>query len=318
MGAPIDWRKLYAANQAVIHGAGKRGRAPARSVRREGDGWRTIAGRRVRVHVPAELSARTGAPLVVMLHGCTQGPADFADGTAMDRAADAHGFMVAYPEQPRSANPQGCWNWFSPKHQGRGGGEPASLAAVVAALAGDPSRVYVGGLSAGGAMAGILAATHPDSVSGVAIHSGLPFASATGIGAALQAMTRGVRDPAAAGRAAYAAMGAAARPVPALVLHGDADRTVRSCNGTQTAAQWCETNALAGDGHSLTPEAPVDAGRTTRRRWRDAAGRLLVEHHELHGVGHAWSGGASSGSHTHPDGPDATAAIVHFFGLTSP
>jgi poly(hydroxyalkanoate) depolymerase family esterase len=365
MKPPIDWRELYAANQAVIHGARERPQhtpspppvprrgAPllrrlrsgaagalregsraqtARSGHRadvigEGDAWLTIGGRRVLVHTPPGLDTSVAAPLVVMLHGCTQDPADFARGTGMNAAADADGFVVAYPEQPRSANPQGCWNWFAREHQGREGGEPASIAAVVEALKGgkdhaavDPQRVYVAGMSAGGAMAGVLGATWPDLFAGVAIHSGLPYGTATGVGAALQAMTRGTSDPAAAGRAAHTAMGAAVRPLPVLVIHGDADRTVRPCNGAQTAEQWCETNRLA-TGAPLVAESaePLTGGRSgTRRRWRDPAGRVLVECLELGGLGHAWSGGSASGSHTDPTGLDATAAIVRFFGLADP
>ena len=335
MRAPIDWREVYAANQAVIHGARRPGASRRRTTARplraistaspaphDGGEWLSLGGRRVLVHTASDPAAAP-APLLVMLHGCTQDPADFARGTAMDAAADSHGFVVAYPEQPRSANPQGCWNWFAPEHQGREGGEPASLAQIATALAGDPrrridpGRVFVAGLSAGGAMAGIAAATRPDVFAGVAIHSGLPYASADGIGSALQAMTRGARDPAAAGRAAHAAMGAAARPVPALVLHGDADRTVRPCNGAQAAAQWCETNRLASaSGQPLAPDRPERDGRTTRHRWRDADGRVLVEHSEIDGLGHAWSGGSAAGSHTDALGPDATAAIVAFLGLT--
>lgn len=363
MQPPIDWRELYAQNQAVIHGAVPGGRrAPSASpvarggapllsrlgsaampalrkraahlpaIRRSGavgagDEWLTLGGRRVLVHTPPELERDGPVPLVVMLHGCTQDPADFARGTEMSRAADAHGFVVAYPEQPRSANPQGCWNWFAREHQQRTTGEPASIAAVVAALIEDeprgidPEGVFVAGLSAGGAMAGVLGATWPDRFAGVAIHSGLPFGSASGVGAALQAMTRGIRDTAAAGHAAHTAMGTAERPVPVLVLHGDTDGTVRPCNGAQAAEQWCETNRLA-TGAPLTADAPApaegNAGSATRRRWRDRDGRILVEHVEIHGVAHAWSGGSASGSHTDAKGFGATDAIVRFFGLDDP
>jgi poly(hydroxyalkanoate) depolymerase family esterase len=363
MKPPIDWRELYAANQAVIHGSRERPRQASPPVLRQGapllgrlrsgaaaalregsrmrtaqagqgagvvgdgDRWLTVGNRRVLVHTPPGLDASVAAPLVVMLHGCTQDPADFARGTGMNAAADAEGFVVAYPEQPRSANPQGCWNWFAREHQRREEGEPASIAAVVKALTGgaervaiDPEQVYAAGMSAGGAMAGVLGATWPDLFAGVAIHSGLPYASATGVGAALQAMTRGTADPAAAGRAAHTAMGAVARPLPVLVIHGDADRTVRPCNGAQTAEQWCETNRLA-TGAPLAPDAdePLTGGRPgTRRRWRDPAGRVLVEQLQITGLGHAWSGGSATGSHTDPSGPDATAAIVRFFGLADP
>ena len=190
-----------------------------------------------------------------MLHGCTQDAASFAAATRMNEAADRHGFVVVYPQQERGENPQACWNWFSPDHQARGAGEPASIAAVVRELVGttsavaiDARRVFVAGMSAGGAMAAILGATYPDLFAAVAVHSGLAYGSATGVGAAFSAMARGAGDPVARGRAAHAAMGDLARPVPSIVVHGTADATVAPINGDQVLEQSMAANRLAAPG----------------------------------------------------------------------
>ena len=302
-------------------------RSPAHTVEHH-DGRRA---RPVRVHVPDGLDPAAPAALVVALHGCTQTAATFAAGALLDEEADRHGFVVAYPEQVREDNPQGCWNWFTAEHQARGGGEPAFIAgATRAVMAGasqwtiDPQRVFVVGMSAGGAMASVLAATHPDVFSAVAVHSGLAYGCARTLPSAMQAMRQGGPDPEAQGRAAFAAMGAAARVVPAVVVHGTADQVVCPVNGEHAVRQWLATNRLAGgDGaDAARPDAIVrddGAGRLplTRHTWTDGAGRALVEHVEIEGLGHAWSGGAAGGSYTDPRGPSASAAIWDFFARVS-
>ncbi len=285
-------------------------------------------GRPVFVHTPSDLPDGP-VPLVVMLHGCTQNAADFAAGTGMNRFADRHGFVVAYPEQVRKANGQGCWNWFEAQHQQRGAGEPALIAGaaqlVIANGSGqtiDADRIFVAGMSAGGAMASVMGATYPDLFAGLAVHSGLPFASATGVGSALQVMTRGVKDPGALAHQAHRAMGSVARPVPTLVIHGTADRTVAPINGTQALEQWLATNQLAA-GSPIVAEDPTsssqgrsDGGRPyTASTWHDDDDRLVGARLEVEGLGHAWSGGSPTGSYTDQRGPDATEAIVRFFGL---
>ena len=288
-------------------------------------------GRPVFVHTPPDLPAGP-APLVVMLHGCTQNAADFARGTRMNRLADQHGFVVAYPEQVRSANGQGCWNWFEPAHQQRGAGEPEGIAGATRMILGngsrwtiDPDRVFVAGMSAGGAMSCVMGVTHPDLFAGVAAHSGLPFGSAKGVGAALQAMTRGVGDPASLESSAHRAMGSLARPVPALIVHGTADRTVCPVNGTQAVQQWLATNRLAAGDRPRQADAAHPSSSTRGRSdggrdytlsiWRDDADRMIAGYLEIDGLGHAWSGGDPTGSYTDQRGPDASEAIVRFFGL---
>jgi poly(hydroxyalkanoate) depolymerase family esterase len=337
----IDWRELYASNRAVIERAGGApGNLPAGVAAPGGFGAGdertfTVAGktRRALVHAPAGVEPQTAVPLVCMLHGCTQDAASFAAATRMNDAADRHGFLAVYPQQERGDNPQGCWNWFLPEHQARGAGEPASIAAIVRELMGtsspwaiDPRRVFVAGLSAGGAMAAILAATYPDVFAAVAVHSGLAYRSAANVGAALTAMARGSEDPVGQGRAAHAAMGDHARAVPSIVVHGGADTRVAPVNAHRVLQQSMAANRLAapeaGDldlaRPTTTSRGQDDGGHTyTRRQWTDRRGVLMHELLEVDGLGHAWSGGAPGGSHTDPRGPDATEAIWRFFAQTT-
>jgi poly(hydroxyalkanoate) depolymerase family esterase len=259
------------------------------------------ARRDYKLYVPRD-AGREPLPLVVMLHGCTQHPDDFAAGTAMNEAAQAKGFYVLYPAQSRQANPQGCWQWFKHSHQQRGRGEPALLAGMTREVMGrhaiDPRRVYVAGLSAGGAMAAILGAAYPDLYAAVGVHSGLAAGAATDLSTALAAMRGG-----APGRGA-------AHGVPTIVFHGDADSTVHPANGDQVMAA-CAGTASAVQTHQVGD----DSGRASTRRIHSdpADGRVLGEHWLVHGAAHAWSGGSSQGSYTDSRGPDATAEMLRFF-----
>jgi poly(hydroxyalkanoate) depolymerase family esterase len=247
----------------------------------------------------------------------------------MNEAADRHGFVVVYPEQQRSENPQGCWNWFLPEHQRRGAGEPAVLAGILQQLlapdagqAIDAGRLFVAGLSSGGAMAAILAATYPDLVAAVAVHSGLAYGSATTMPAAFTAMSSGAPEAAACGQAARRAMGSFARPVPSMVIHGSADHTVAPINARQVLEQTMTANRLASpDGwdvdaarpSSTSQDHPSDRYASTRQRWTGHRDIVLHELLIVEGLGHAWSGGVPGGSYTDPRGPDATEAIWSFF-----
>ncbi|RAZ82490.1 alpha/beta hydrolase family esterase [Cereibacter johrii] len=256
-----------------------------------------------RLYVPA--TRPEGRPgLVLMLHGCTQTPEDFAAGTGMNEAAERHGLIVLYPHQGRSHNAQGCWNWFRPGDQEAHRGEPALLAELVQAVAArhdvDAARIFVAGLSAGGAMAATLGATHPELFSAVGVHSGLPHRAAHDVISAFAAM-RGEA------RTARPTAGAAPRTI---VFHGTADATVHPDN-----AQRLIDAALGGRrtaAHSEQGRSP--GGRTWRRETHAAAdGTALAELWRVEGSGHAWSGGRAAGSYTDPAGPDASAEMVRFF-----
>ncbi len=342
----IDWRELYAANQETIQAAlGTSNTTAVASPTALAGGSPTVrprAGRpftlpsgshRPLIHVPPRLDPGSPAPLVCMLHGCTQDPATFAAATLMNDAAERHGFVVVYPGQDRGSNPQGCWNWFLPGHQQRGAGEPAAIARIVCDLidAGpqcpiDPGRVFVAGLSSGGAMAATLAACYPDLFAAVAVHSGLPYRSATDVASAFDAMAGRSRGGEAHGREAHAAMGHYRRPVPSIVIHGSADRTVAPANAAQVLRQSMTANHLAAPQschHDVARptgswRSHVDGGHAyTRSQWINERGTLMHELLEIDGLGHAWSGGAPGGSYTDPRGPSATEAICTFFSLTT-
>jgi len=258
-----------------------------------------------KLHVPPGTDQRT-MPLVVMLHGCAQNPDDFAAGTAMNEIAGALGFVVLYPAQLEHANAQGCWNWFKHNHQARDRGEPALLAGmtreVMARHAIDPDRVYVAGLSAGGAMAAILGDAYPDIYAAVGVHSGLATGVAQDLPSALNAMKSG-------GGAGTRGTRGTASGVATIVFHGDADTTVNPVNSNQIIM------ASAGMSSSVDVEPVQRDGElpSTRRVYRAQDGRVVAEHWVVHGAEHAWSGGNANGSYTDPRGPDASAEMVRFF-----
>lgn len=248
--------------------------------------------RSYRLYIPKH-RPDTQRPLLIMLHGCKQNPSDFAVGTRMNNLAETHGMLVAYPAQTQSANPSACWNWFDPGHQLPGMGEPAIIAGLTAEIIKsyeiDRKKVFVAGLSAGGAMAVVMGETYPALFSAVGVHSGLPYKSANDVISAFAAMR---------GDASYI------KAIPKLrtiVFHGDADSTVAPSNGA---------NIVGGAAFSTAERV---SGRYTRRVARDSRGLTLFEHWVLHGGGHAWSGGNAAGSYTDSSGPNASAEMIRFF-----
>jgi poly(hydroxyalkanoate) depolymerase family esterase len=264
--------------------------------------------RRFKLFEPAGFEGRS-LPLVVMLHGCTQDPDDFAAGTRMNALAQEQGLFVLYPAQAPRSNAQKCWNWFLAADQRRGHGEPALLAGltrhVMATRPIDPDRVWVAGLSAGGAMAAILAREYPDLFAAAGIHSGLPPGAAHDVVSAFAAMKSGARAPAAPRSGASA---------PLIVFHGDADGTVHALNGKLLI------DALLGPTSAATVRetgtAERDGGRSfTRTVYAplDESGPSRAEHWVVHGGGHAWAGGDAAGSYTDGAGPDASREMLRFF-----
>lgn len=257
--------------------------------------YASAAGARdYRLYVPSPGRGRLRG-LVVMLHGCRQNPDDFATGTGMNALAEEHRLLVAYPGQTAAHNLHGCWNWFRPGDQRRDAGEPAILAGLARELVAeygiDERRVFVAGLSAGGAMAAVLGESYPDVFAAIGVHSGLPAGAANDVVSALAAM-RGDAGPPAAKRAA--------KGPRVIVFHGTADATVRPVNAERMVeglAGGRETQGSAG-------------GRSFRRRvFRGGHTELWM----VEGAGHAWSGGKAPGSYADPAGPDASAEMVRFF-----
>jgi poly(hydroxyalkanoate) depolymerase family esterase len=275
--------------------------------------------RAYKLYVPIHVTETPA--MVVMLHGCTQSADDFAAGTQMNRLAEERGFLVVYPEQTANANMSKCWNWFKAQDQVRDAGEPALIAGIVREVAArhnvDSRRIFVAGLSAGAAMAVVLGQTYPELFAGVGAHSGLPYASAHDIPSAMAAM-KGGRSGLAGSSAplpAAAPRRQAGQAVPTIVFHGDRDHTVQHANGVRIVDQandafMAERTPL----QSSTQRATSPGGRSySRTVHADADGTARIESWTLHGAGHAWSGGHSSGSYTDGRGPDASAEMIRFF-----
>lgn len=287
-------------------------------------------GRSYDLFVPTSYAGDPAA-LVVMLHGCTQNPTQFAAGTQMNAVAEAEGFLVAYPLQPSSAHPNSCWRWFDWAHQTRGRGEPASLAGVVTDIAQDyavaADRVYVAGLSAGAAMAVVMGATYPDVFSAIGVGSGLEYKAAESESQGSIALFSGGPDPDRQGALAHQAMGSRARVVPTIVFHGTSDYVVYPLNGDQVVSQWAQTNDLALDGTDdddiddvadRRESGQVPGGRSyTRDSYTDDTGTEVLAYYRVTAMGHAWSGGSYQGSYTDPEGPPASELMWQFFTQTS-
>jgi poly(hydroxyalkanoate) depolymerase family esterase len=257
-----------------------------------------------KLYIPSSYNGQA-CPLLLMLHGCSQDGQDFARGTGMNTVAERYGCIVAYPEQSSSANSGKCWNWFEDAHHHRGGGEPALIAGVARKImteyAVDPGKVFIAGLSAGGAMAVVLGRTYPDLFAAVGCHSGLAYACAVGVGAAMQAMQYG--DTA----------GAAGHSAPLIVFHGDMDGTVHPRNGEGVIAQSINIAGLKRSAHAQRETGEASGRNFTREIHRSACGALLAERWTVHGSGHAWSGGQRQGSYADAAGPDASGEMMRFF-----
>ncbi len=258
--------------------------------------------RSYRLYIPAKAST-SPMPLIVMLHGCTQTPEDFAAGTGMNALAEEFGCMIAYPAQPSGANAQKCWNWYRPEDQRRDQGEPALIAGLTRAIwrehDADPERTYCAGLSAGGAAAVVMAAAYPDIFCAAGVHSGLPLGGAQDIPSAFAAMRAG--SP---GRPHQ-------RVVPTIVFHGLADSTVHPDNGKAVLSQ--ALHAMPGL-RATTRQGVSEGGlryHTTSHLHAD--GHSMAEHWQIEGAGHAWAGGRPLGSYTDPRGPDASRQMMRFF-----
>lgn len=227
-----------------------------------------------------------GAPLVVVLHGCTQDAAGFDCGTGWSTLARRHGFVLLYPEQQRSNNANLCFNWFEPGDVTRGQGEVASIHNMIAATAGelgiDRRRVFVTGLSAGGAMASAMLATYPETFAAGAIIGGLPYGVARNTSEALSLMYHPAPHPAAELGDTVRRAGSQPAHFPIVsIWHGEADGTVVPANATEQAKQWCDVHGL---GEAQASENVVDGA--SHRFWRDRSGMVRVELYTVPGLGH--------------------------------
>jgi poly(hydroxyalkanoate) depolymerase family esterase len=280
--------------------------------------------RSYKLYVPSSYHGQA-MPLIVMLHGCTQNPDDFANGTRMNAVADERQCLVVYPAQAQSANSSRCWNWFKSVDQHREQGEPSIIAGITREIIRnykvDASKVYVAGLSSGGAMAVIMATTYPDLYAAVGVHSGLPYASARDLPSAFAAMRGSVPRVPGPHPQDKSPTASRTQSIPIIVFHGDRDTTVNARNGEKLMEQ--NASEFVCDGHSAAghtrPDVIVEEGkvpnghRYTRTSHHDEGGHAIAEHWVIHGAGHAWSGGSKSGSYTDAKGPDATREMIRFF-----
>jgi poly(hydroxyalkanoate) depolymerase family esterase len=271
----------------------------------EGTYSNPAGSRAYRLFIPSGYQGQP-LPLVVMLHGCTQSPEDFAAGTRMNFIAEEQTCFVVYPAQRSEANQAKCWNWFRTADQRRGKGEPSLIAGITRKVmrdySVDPNRVYVAGLSAGAAAAAVMGATYSDLYAAIGVHSGLACGAAIDLPSAFVAMRQG-------GGSDEVILGEGS-PVPTIVFHGDRDTTVHPNNGDQILEQSVRTTSTQKKVH----RGRVPGGHAyTRTIHTDASGRGIFEHWNIHGAGHAWSGGSSAGSYTDPRGPDATREMLRFF-----
>jgi poly(hydroxyalkanoate) depolymerase family esterase len=318
--APMSehWRQLFARPSGPAPTLGQtRGVEPdARFV--SGSYTNQAGTRSYKLYVPSRYKGQA-LPLVVMLHGCNQNPDDFAAGTCMNSVAEEYQCFVVYPAQVAAANQSNCWNWFKATDQQRDRGEPSLIAGITRQIIGtysiDTQRVYVAGLSAGGAMSAVMGVTYPDLYAAIGVHSGLPYAAAHDLPSAFAAMSQGAGAP---GRRQHGNSPEAVpctQAVPAIVFHGDHDTQVHPRNGDQVIAQWTAIHregAVTLQVSSQHGQVP-DGHAYTRDVYQDASGRSILEQWRVHGAGHAWSGGSPNGSYTDPRGPDATREMIRFF-----
>jgi poly(hydroxyalkanoate) depolymerase family esterase len=321
----MTWRARWLQQKARLARAGRwllravRPEAPAGLGHRGGRGparftegrFGNTAQRRYMLYEPAS-RAPGPAPLLVLLHGCQQGPEDFAAGTRMNEAAEDAGVVVLYPEQSVAANMLRCWNWYALADRPAGEGDAALIAAMTRQVTHDhdidSARVYIAGMSAGGAMAAVLARDFPQLYAALGVHSGVPAGLAHDVFSAMRLMSSGPRQ----GEADTAPDGHA---VASIVFHGDEDTTVHPSNGQAIHAAPWRAQPQARPASSLHTTTHASAGRRGFTRSVDfgPGGVTSRELWIVHGAGHAWAGGSDAQRHTDADGPDASREMLRFF-----
>lgn len=273
----------------------------------------TAGTRPYKLYIPSGYT-RQAVPLVIMLHGCSQNATDFSIGTQMNLLAEEATFLVAYPEQGNAANNSKCWNWFQPTNQQRNTGEPALIAGITQQIMRDyrvdMRRIYIAGLSSGGAMAAILAATYPDLYAAVGVHSGLAYGSAHDLPSAFAAMSQGTNQP----------LRQVTTPIPLIIFHGDHDTTVAPINADLLLNQWLQATYRL---QTSKPAITVARGQVkhgyayTHSLYHNQSKQAFIEKWIVHQAGHGWFGGNPQGSYTDARGPNASTEMLRFFNQHS-
>jgi poly(hydroxyalkanoate) depolymerase family esterase len=284
------------------------------------------------LYVPKQGSTKAALPLLLMLHGCAQGAADIAHSTGLNLLADKYGFAVLYPEQNTASNSSRCWNWFVPDNFVRGGGEMGIIMGMINQVSRlvplNTNKIIAGGFSAGAALVSNLLACHSDVFAGAVIHSGLEFQAATSSTEAWMSMSQGSKqDLKKTSALAARCTGAGAKIRPIFVIHGKSDFTVNPVNGERIVSQFTQVNDLLDDGQAngtqnltvlKSENGKTPSGRTYQMISYGGQGHIQIVKLLVDGMSHAWSGGASGGSYTDPQGPNASEMIVQaFFSSTS-
>ena len=306
VGAPSDGARSALPTPTPRVGAQPDPRAPAPGQFLAGSFSNHAGTRAYKLYVPTAYRGQS-LPLVVMLHGCSQTPDDFAAGTRLNALAEEEPCLVLYPAQAQSANASRCWGWFNAADRQRDEGEPSLIAGmtreIVETYRVDPAKIYVAGLSAGGAMALVVATAYPELYAAVGIHSGVPYASANDLPSALAAM-KGAGSPAANERL---------QGKPIILFHGDRDDIVHPINSDRIVTQ-----SVPPRGATQTKRGQAGAGYAyTQTLHQDTDGEVVAEQWTVHGAGHAWSGGSGRGSFTDGKGPDASREMMRFFTTRS-
>ena len=276
-----------------------------------------LGARDWRVYVPAS-GAGAPRPVLVFLHGCTQDAADIVRGARLERHAEQAGMLLVVPEQPATANPQRCWNWFAPLHQAPVGGEVELLMALLDAVApahgGDMARVHIGGMSAGGAMAALVASAHPSRFVSLSVVAGVPVGAASSVADAVAAMRDGPLPGRVTADVLQRRSPEDARPLPLFLMHGARDAVVAPANADAFEAQWRAWLQARGVDRPQRSETRDDLNGSVvvTRTERDAAGRPWLMSVRLAEVGHAWPGGDPSGSWTDAAAPDGSVRLFAF------
>jgi len=278
---------------------------------------------RMFAHVPRQMSDQRA--LVVVLHGCTQSAADYDLGAGWSTLADRFGFCLLFPEQQAANNPNRCFNWFQPEDSSRGSGEAQSIRQMIDRMVSDhdidPERVFVTGLSAGGAMASVMLATYPDVFAGGAIIAGLPYGAANNVQQAFQTMFQSPPRPSRAWGDLVRAASPHRGPWPRIsVWHGGVDATVIPSNAAEIIKQWTDVHGLPLKSSS---KAIVDG--YPRQVWLNAAGEEVIESYTITNMAHGTP--LSTGDADHECGAagpfllevgiSSSYHIAKFFGLAA-